>query len=645
MSALANELDIDKVLGADGIIREQIPGFVSRKSQLEMASLIHQSIDSGKSQIIEASTGIGKSFAYLVPAFLCDGKVIISTGTRNLQDQLYQKDIPLIRKTIISPRKTALLKGRSNYCCKYRVDKFRRENRYHNAETASIFELLSQWSEASKTGDISEFSELPENDPLWFYATSNADNCLGSECPDYQECFVVKARREALDADIVVINHHLYFSDRRLREEGFGEILPEADVLIFDESHQLPDVASHFYGNQLSMRQFELLSSDITDAELNEASESKDCRKQTDLLKKSVRDFRLSLGQFPEKAEWQRIHNAPPLKLAVDSMLEVLDQTLELLKSMTNRGKELANCHRRLETLKSSLDLFLSLNDQTVSWYEWNERGFRLQVSPVDISDSFRTQLDELMCQSVIFTSATLSTQQSFQYYANRLGLSDIETAQFESPFDFSRQAMLYLPQNLPDPSDQNYATQFGELCHQLIMATQGHCFILFTSYRMLRLTAEYLDRRIDYPLLIQGDVQRNELMAQYLKKKNPVLLGTSSFWEGVDVKGDQLRCVIIDKLPFKSPQDPVYKKRLQNFNQAGGNAFMEIQIPEATISLRQGVGRLIRDQQDQGIVAICDNRLHTKAYGKSILQSLPAMPQTNDMKAVLRFCTEKFNT
>ena len=638
MAELATELNVDAVLGRDGIIGEHIADFESRASQLGMAELISEAIALGESRVIEASTGIGKSFAYLVPAFLCNARVVISTGTRNLQDQLYQKDIPLIRKAIVSAKKVALLKGRSNYCCPQRLNKYRREDRFRSREMAAIFSAISAWSELSDSGDIGEFAEIPENDSLWYYATSNADNCLGSECPQIDKCFVLKARKRAMDADILVINHHLYFSDLALKEDGFGELLPEADVLIFDEAHQLPDIAGNFYGQQITLRQIDTLCRDIIEAEVAEAAESKALRKRSDFLNKCAADMRLALRSFPQKGEWERIQHAPAIQQVMQSLQQSIDALDDELEPMVSRGKELAMCHRRVQALKLALAGFLEVDDNQVSWYELNERSFRLVRSPLEVAQAFRKQLEAAAFASVIFTSATLSSQQSFRYYCERLGLDDIDSVSFDSPFDYQQQAMLYLPTHLPEPSDDRYPRVFGELCRELVEACAGHCFILFTSYRMLTLTAEYLRSQVDYPLLIQGELQRNELLQQFIKIENPVLLGTSSFWEGVDVKGDQLRCVIIDKLPFKSPHDPVYRRRIQQVNQLGGNAFFEIQVPEATISLRQGVGRLIRDTGDYGIVALCDNRLHTKSYGKGMLKSLPPMRRSSDLDEIREF-------
>ncbi len=641
MPTLASELDAAAVLGSDGIIGEHIDGFESRASQLGMAQLIEEAIALGESRVIEASTGIGKSFAYLVPAFLSESRVVISTGTRNLQDQLFEKDIPVIRNAIVASKKVALLKGRSNYCCPYRLKRFRHEGRFRSAEMAAIFSALAAWADASKSGDIAEFADIPENDSLWFYATSNADNCLGGECPEIDNCFVLKARRKAMDADILVINHHLYFSDLALKADGFGEILPEAEVLIFDEAHQLPDVAGHFYGSQITLRQIETLCRDTIEAEVAEAAESIALKKRCDRLGKCAADLRLALNRFPQKGEWQRIGKAPALECAAAALLDAVDGLDAELEPMVSRGKELGMCQRRVRALRASFAAFLEEDENQVSWYELNERGFRLALSPLDVAMLFRQQLERADFRSVFFTSATLSSQQSFRYYQERLGLEDIASATFDSPFDYEKQALLYLPRHLPDPADERFPLLFGELCRELVLAAEGHSFILFTSYRMLSWTAEFLRAHIGYPLLVQGEQQRSELLHQFITGKNPVLLGTSSFWEGVDVKGDQLRCVIIDKLPFKSPQDPVYRKRLQRINQNGGNAFVEVQIPEATISLRQGVGRLIRDSADRGIVAICDNRLHTKGYGRGMLDSLPPMRRSESLDETLEFARQ----
>lgn len=638
MGKLASELDVAAVLGAGGVIGQYIDDFVPRDSQLGMAQLIDEAIALGESRVIEASTGIGKSFAYLVPAFLGDARVVISTGTRNLQDQLFEKDIPLIRKAIVNGKKVALLKGRSNYCCPHRLERFRAEDRFKSREMAAIFAALAAWSEQTESGDIVEFAGIPENDSLWYYATSNADNCLGGECPELDRCFVLKARKKAMEADILVINHHLYFSDLALKADGFGEILPQADVLIFDEAHQLPDIAGNFYGQQITLRQIDMLCRDVIEAEVSEASESRTLNKCCDHLGKCAADLRLALRSFPQKAEWESIRHAQAVRQPMDALQRAVDALDDALEPMVSRGKELGLCQRRVRGLQTALQDFLAEDESRVSWYETNERSFRLAQSPLELADAFRQQLELADFSSVFFTSATLSSQQSFDYYRERLGLDDIECASFGSPFDYEQQAMLYLPSNLPDPSDDAFPRLFGELCLQLIEATAGHCFILFTSYRMLSLTADFLRSRLDYPLLVQGELQRNELLQQFVASDNPVLLGTSSFWEGVDVKGDQLRCVIIDKLPFRSPQDPVYKKRLQRINQNGGNAFVEVQIPEATISLRQGVGRLIRDIGDRGIVVLCDNRLNTRAYGRGMLKSLPPMRRSAELSEVLAF-------
>ncbi len=641
MTQLANELTVDGVLGDGGALGACIDDFEPRASQLGMAELIAEAIALGESRVIEASTGIGKSFAYLVPALLSEARVVVSTGTRNLQDQLYHKDIPRVRQAVVAAKRVALLKGRSNYCCRYRLARFRNDDRFRRRQAASIFAALEAWAAVSDSGDIAEFADLPENDSLWFYATSNADNCLGGECPEIDRCFVLQARKRALEADLLVINHHLYFSDLALKAEGFGEILPRADVLIFDEAHQLPEIANRFYGQQITLRQVEILARDLIEAELAEAGESRALARASDALLKVAADLRLAMRDFPGQGEWERIRHAPGVGETIAALGAVFATLANELDDLASRGRELAQCLRRVQALGQALEAFLAPDDDQVSWYETNDRGLRLALSPLDVAPAFRAQLEQCDIGSVFFTSATLSSQQSFRYYCARLGLEDIDCARFDSPFDYERQALLYLPRHLPDPADDAYPERFGELCRELIDATGGYCFVLFTSHRMLRLTAEFLRARIDNPLMVQGEAQRSELLRRFVDARNPVLLGTSSFWEGVDVKGDQLRCVIIDKLPFKSPQDPVYRQRLQRVNEQGGNAFVDVQIPEATISLRQGVGRLIRDVTDRGIVAICDNRLHSRGYGRGMLESLPPMRRSSELAEVRAFARE----
>ena len=638
MPELADELTLEDVLGDSGLIAEVIEDFAPRSSQLEMAREIDEAVSHGESRVIEASTGIGKSFAYLVPAFLTPSKFVISTGTRNLQDQLFTKDIPLLQKVIISGKKVALLKGRSNYCCPHRISRNKAQQRFRNRQLAGIFNALADWSEQTESGDISEFSAIPENDSLWFYATSTADNCLGSECPEINRCFVAKARRQAMEADIVVINHHLYFSDQMLKSDGFGEILPQAEVVVFDEAHQLPDIASLFFGSQISQRQLSRLARDCVEAEVSEAPDSKLLQASSNTLEKAAADFLIELQSFPDRGDWEQVQHAAALKRGTGQIAEALAALADDLGEMAPRGRELGNCHKRTQNLQADLTRFLEGSENRVSWFERSDRSFRLATSPVEVSDDFANQLAGTETQSHIFTSATLGAQGTFDYFSRRLGLEEIPSRQFDSPFDYREQALLYLPDDLPDPSDQQFIYAFHRRCLDLLKASDGHCFILFTSYRMLTRTADFLRQNTNYPLFVQGEYQRNELLTRYRQEKQAVLLGTSSFWEGVDVKGDQLRCVIIDKLPFKSPADPVYRRRIQLANEQGGNAFTDIQVPEATIGLRQGIGRLIRDQGDRGVVVICDNRIQRKSYGKKILESLPPYPITSDLSDVIDF-------
>ena len=638
MSEIAARLDVDSVLGADGVIARHIDGFQPRPSQIAMARLIDQSISEGSSHIIEASTGIGKSFAYLAPLFLHDIKAVISTGTKNLQDQLFFKDIPLINKTIVSGKKLALLKGRSNYACLQRIARHRQSRRFQTRHMAVLFDALAEWAATSRSGDIAEFAELPENDSLWFYATSTADNCLGGDCPEYADCFVARARRRAQEADIIVINHHLFFSDQALKEQGFGELLPSVDVMIFDEAHQLPEVAGNFFSQALSKRQFDQLIKDVDYAQATEARESAQTAEVTSAMQKSIDDFLLTLTRFANKGEWRNIRHAPPIIEAVEALRSNMAALRDHLEQIKSRGRELGACYNRLQEQWVVLDAFLEPDEDSVAWYEWHERGFRLMLSPIEITGQFQRQLASSDFNSVIMTSATLSADNSFDYFSRRLGLDEIAHSRFDSPFDYQRQALLYLPPNMPEPSSQQFGGAFIDECVSLLHATEGNGFILFTSYRMLSHAAEALRRRVGYPLFVQGSKQRSELLRDYLATPNAVLLGTASFWEGIDVKGDKLKLVIIDKLPFRSPGDPVYRHRLQRATQQGGNAFMDIQVPEAIIALRQGVGRLIRDASDRGIVMLADSRLRGKPYGRQMLASLPDMRITDDPLTVRSF-------
>jgi ATP-dependent DNA helicase DinG len=637
----AGELSVDQVLDEDGLLQEYVEGFQVRHSQLEMARLIEDCIARGQSHVIEASTGIGKSFAYLAPAFLASAKVLISTGTRNLQDQLFQKDIPLIRKIIASGKQVALLKGRSNYACHHRIQNYRRQRRFQTRRLAPVFDALTDWCATSNSGDIAEFADIPENDSLWFYATSTADNCLGGDCPQFGDCFVVKARRKAMDADLVVINHHLFFSDQALRDQGFGELLPDVDVLIFDEAHQLPDIASHFYGKAVTLRQFETLARDALEAQGREARDAESLQTICDQATREFAELRVALSRFNDRGEWRHVANAPQLTSSLGQIETTLNDLQQQLETLKPRGRDLAACHQRLVGFRQTLGEFLQQPDNAVSWYEWNAQSFRLSVSPVDISAEFNRQLESNPIKSLFFTSATLSSNRSFDYFKQRLGIDEYAASHFDSPFDYASQAMLYLPDDLAEPADERFADAFVERAAVLIRATSGNAFVLFTSYRMLTLGARKLGRKLTNKLFVQGEMQRGELLRAYLSTPSSVLLGTSSFWEGVDVKGDRLKLVIIDKLPFKSPGDPLYKRRLQACNEQGGNAFRDIQVPEAIISLRQGVGRLIRDANDRGIVMIADRRLTSKPYGRGMVDSLPAMKISRDLDEVLAFAQE----
>lgn len=637
--------DLLNLFSGSGPMSEMLQGYQPREGQIQMAIRVEAAIEGNQGVMIEAGTGTGKSLAYLIPALQSGLKTIVSTGTRNLQDQLFFKDVPQAAEILALQPQIALLKGRQNYLCTHRLRQYLHGGLLRNRFELDALRKVSEWQERSERGDISEHSELADQDPIWQYATSNADNCLGTECDDYQDCFVVRARREALEADLVVINHHLFFSDTVLKQEGFGELLPEAKVMIFDEAHQLPEVASLFFGANLSLRQVTQWQRDVQQAQLNEAPEQGEIFETAQLLLKHARDLRINMSRFPQRADWRQVGGAKPLQEAMQIWLETLEQAEEVFKEAAKRGRELGNCAQRLQEMHATLKLFSGSDPQRVNWYETSDNGFRLQSTPVDVAEPFQKALEPFAKSARIFTSATLATADRFDFIHQRLGLQTLDSMQVASPFDYAEQALLYLPQNLPDPSHNDFIEAFTQECLQLIRACHGHCFVLFTSYRNLNLVAMRLRQALDYPLFVQGEGQRSELLQQYREAKNPVLLGTSSFWEGIDVRGDHLRCVMIDKLPFRSPGDPLYSRRLDYCREQGGNPFVDIQLPEAILSLRQGVGRLIRDIDDTGVVMLADSRLSKKHYGKTVLKSLPDMLQTQDLSIVRAFCEERFDS
>lgn len=630
--------ELESFFSGDGALSKVISGYLPRNSQLEMASSIAEAIAEKRNLIAEAGTGTGKTFAYLVPAILSRKRVIISTGTKNLQDQLFNKDLPLIRKVIKVPFKSALLKGRANYLCTYRLDNALNASFGFSKEDAGALSRIKAWSKRTKVGDISEISDVAEGDPIWSQATSNIDNCLGKDCKDYADCFLVQARKKAQESDIIVVNHYLLCADWSLRETGFGELLPNAEVVIIDEAHQLSEIASNFLGLSLSGKQLNELATDTLAEYFKDAKDMPDLRTACEDLQFEVKDLRLAFGMELRRGEWRDLENNPKIFAALESVHKQLDRLAEQLELASVRTKGLETCFDRVEELESLLDSLINNNSgKWIRWYETHSKSFTLSKTPLDIASEFKSFMQQHKA-SWIFTSATLSVANDFAHFSKGLGLDSTESKSWESPFDFETQSLFYHPKGLPKPAESDFTERVVEFALPVLKASKGRAFFLFTSHRALKIAAELLEDRIDYPLLVQGTRAKAVLLDQFKEKGNAILLATSSFWEGVDVRGNALSCVIIDKLPFASPGDPVLKARLNAMEKQGRNPFFEYQLPTAVIALRQGVGRLIRDVNDKGVLMVCDPRLLKRAYGHMFLNSVPAMKRSREIDDVNEF-------
>lgn len=600
-----------------------------------MSDAVATVLQDGGVLVAEAGTGVGKTFAYLVPALLSGLKIIVSTGTRHLQDQLFHRDLPRVKSCLGVRLNAALLKGRANYLCLHRLYKAEGETR--NREQLAQLQNIKAWSGLTRSGDIAELADIPEDAQVWRKATSTAENCLGQECPEFNKCFLVKARRQAQQADVVVINHHLFFADMALKEEGFGEVLPAADAFILDEAHQLPETASRFFGQMLSHRQLGELANDVVAAQLQEAGDMPQLRALADAVNQQVREFNLALGVAEERSAWYQLSQSTSVADAFNELLRRLENLSGALQEIAERGEELKQCAERCALFLRRLQLFRQTPDDLVLWVETARAGFSLHATPQEISGLFRQYMQGFSA-AWVFTSATLSVAGSFEHFVQQLGLEHPVIEAFDSPYDYSRQALLYLPPGMPEPNAPEFLERFVAMIRSVLSASKGRAFVLFTSYRSLQYVAERLREDFEHPLFVQGDAPRSQLLDRFRESQGGVLLGTSSFWEGVDIKGEALSCVIIEKLPFAAPNDPVLQARLELIRKQGLNPFMSYQVPQAAIALKQGVGRLLRDPADRGVVVIADSRLRTKAYGSIFLQSLPPMPVTRDIADVENF-------
>ena len=634
---------LEAVFGAAGALSRAIPGYRMRRQQIEMAQAIAEAMRDNSLLVAEAGTGTGKTFAYLVPALLSGGKVIISTGTKNLQDQLYNRDLPTVRDALQVPVSTALLKGRANYVCHHHLEGAIKDGRFASREEVAQLHKIARFAKTSKSGDKSELADVPENASAWQSATSTRENCLGQDCRQYKDCFVMAARREALNADIVVVNHHLFFADVMLKDEGMAELLPACNAVIFDEAHQLPETATLFFGENLSSGQLLDLCRDTLVEAIAGAGDVPALRPAVAAVEKASRDARLALPLDVARLAYAAATARQAFKEALVILEDRLKKLSKLLEAQAQRGEGLENCWRRALDMHARLGRWLDTETEgMVRWTETFSASFQLNAAPLDIAAIFRKQLQGHP-RAWIFTSATLAVNRDFTHYTGEMGLDEARTACWDSPFNYPEQALLYVPEGLPQPNDAAHTAAVVEAAWPVIIASRGRAFLLFTTLRAMRRAHELLQERferegVDYPLLLQGEGTRSELLERFRRLGNAVLVASQSFWEGVDVRGEALSLVVIDKLPFAPPDDPVLAARIEYLNKQGKNAFMEYQLPRAAISLKQGAGRLIRDEADRGVLMICDPRLISKPYGRRIWQSLPAMRRTRVLAEVTDF-------
>jgi len=641
---------LEEIFAEGGTLSSHISGYRLRPGQLEMARAIGQAIETQGALIAEAGTGTGKTFAYLVPALLWGGKVIVSTGTKTLQDQLFQKDLPMVRAALGAPVTVALLKGRANYLCHYHFERIKANGRMSSRQEAAQLRSIVRFAQSTRTGDKAEAMGVSESAPIWNLVTSTRENCLGAECPNYKECFVLQARREAQQADVVVVNHHLFFADLMLRDEGVADLLPVANTVIFDEAHQLPETATLFFGQTVSTAQLLDLTRDVLAEGLTHARDAVRWPEVIAPLERAARDLRLVFAQDSVRLNARQLAVDHPLFEALDVVDATLAELGKVLESQAERAESIEQCWRRAVDLRHAINDWRASRermqqdtppagteaaDEQIHWVEALGHSLRLHRSPLSVASHF-TRQREGTPRAWIFTSATLAVRGDFSHFADQMGLQDVPAHDWPSPFDYERQALLYVPEGLPDPSSPAYTDAVIDAALPVLRAAGGRAFVLCTTLRALRRCAERLrelfeKHELPFPLLVQGEGSRSELLERFRALGNAVLVGSQSFWEGIDVRGEALSLVIIDKLPFAPPDDPVLAARLDALSRRGGNPFMDYQLPAAVISLKQGAGRLIRDETDRGVLMLCDPRLITKPYGKRIWRSLPAFARTRD--------------
>ena len=636
----------DDFFSVNGPLNDCLEDYQLRTEQVEMAKSIIGTIEDKSSLVVEAGTGVGKTFAYLYPALLKGGKVVISTATKNLQDQLFFNDIPKIREALKISVKVNILKGRGNYICKLRMENTIQEGMFFNKEDAQHLQLIKAFSDNTDSGEVSEISEIPETSTIWPMVTSTKENCLGQDCEFYKECFLVKARKEALESEVLIVNHHLFFADFVLKDEELSEILPKANTIIFDEAHQIPLVASFFLGQSISSSQISNLIQDCQQG----LKKYPDTIKVLDALSKDFQEIIFELKKivspFPARLNINNLKNYENFEKTYNSLIEKLELLGITLSKHSEENAELQKLFERSSELNIKFSSWLKKDNQNnIYWLEVFARTVQFNETPISISEQFN-KFQEKSDSAWIFTSATLSINGSFDHFVKLLGLEKAITQYLQSPFNYSENAFLYVPKEIPDSKDELFNLVLVKKALPLIKASKGRAFVLATSLKSMEeigalLKDELKKNEINYPVITQGEGPKSDLLQQFKKHGNAILIGSLSFWEGIDVRGPTLSLVIIDKLPFQSPGDPVFESKIKLLSEEGINAFMSMQLPEAIIRLKQGVGRLIRDDHDKGVMVICDKRIIEKSYGIKIWKSLPPFKRTRNESAVINFLEE----
>lgn len=637
---------VTEALSAAGALARSIAGFQPRSVQQHMATTVLGAIETQGTAVIEAGTGTGKTFAYLVPALLAGGKVLISTASRNLQDQLYDKDLPRVRDALRAPVTVALLKGRGNYVCHFHLERTRTEGRLASKDEVAHLAQVVEFAKLTNTGDRAELASVPDESGIWPKVTSTVDNCLGSECPHFRECFVMKARRTAMEADVVVVNHHLFFADAALRREGVAELLPSVNTVIFDEAHQIPDVATQFFGEAASTRQWLELARDSTAAVLAHAREATGAADAAGALELAVRQARIARKELVGRLNFAQASEDTALMQRLEAVQAALAALAEALAPLRERNVLISQAFSRALTLEELLGRWLDTSRGTddIRWIEFTATAMILQSAPLQVSNKL-AELRATSGAAWILTSATLAVKDDFSHFLGHVGLDlpsfGTHCLRLDSPFDYAQQGLLYVPGGLPAATDPALAEALVAHCAPLVAELGGRSFFLCTTLRAVDRTAKALranDQTKDLEILVQGEGGRAALLERFRASSGAVLVGAASFWEGIDVRGEALSMVVIDKLPFAPPDDPLFAARLDAAKEAGGNPFFDIQLPEAVITLKQGVGRLIRDPADRGLLVIGDARLVEKPYGKRIWGSLPPFARTREFSVALQF-------